>query len=92
MDVAVLAGIIIYVTLNIAAALLFVIDKNKAIEGKWRVSEMSLLIAAFFGPFGATAAMIGAHHKTRKPKFKLVYVFAVLHAIIIIYLIWHFYL
>lgn len=65
MDVAVLAGIIIYVTLNIAAALLFVIDKNKAIEGKWRVSEMSLLIAAFFGPFGATAAMIG---RTTRPE------------------------
>lgn len=81
-------GIIVYVIVNIAVALLYVHDKNCAIKDKWRVPESALIIASLFGPFGAAIAMRAAHHKTHKPKFKLVYVFAVLHVVLIAIMVW----
>ncbi len=83
MAMAILA---VYVLLNIAALVMFVWDKHKAKADKWRTPEATLIGIAFFGPFGATAGMLLARHKTRKPKFKLVYVFLVLHIILICYL------
>lgn len=68
-----------YALLNLVAAAMYVADKGRAIKGEWRVPESTLLAAALVGPFGAAAAMSAAHHKTRKPKFKLVYVFLALH-------------
>lgn len=84
-----LVAAIVYLVLNIIAASMFVYDKNRAIKQKRRVPEFTLLLLAFFGPFGAVAAMEGAHHKTQKTKFKLVYVFLVLHVAIIIAVIAH---
>lgn len=64
-------GFVIYlIAVNIAAFLLFGIDKRKAIRGEWRVPEGTLLSLAVFG--GAPGAMIGMrvfHHKTKHPKF-----------------------
>ena len=64
-------GFTIYlIAVNIAAFLLFGIDKRRATRGEWRVPESTLLFLAFLG--GAPGAMIGMrafHHKTKHPKF-----------------------
>ncbi len=78
--------LIVYVILNIIAFLAFVWDKHKAKEDMWRTRESTLIALAFFGPFGATAGMLLVRHKTRKLKFKLVYIFLILHIIVIAYL------
>jgi uncharacterized membrane protein YsdA (DUF1294 family) len=81
-----LAILAVYILINIVALLMYVWDKHKAKNDMWRTPEASLIAIAFFGPFGATAGMLMVRHKTRKPKFKLVYVFLVLHIIAIAYL------
>jgi uncharacterized membrane protein YsdA (DUF1294 family) len=78
--------LIVYVILNIIAFAAFVWDKYKAKEDMWRTRESTLITLAFFGPFGATAGMLLARHKTRKLKFKLVYIFLILHIIVIAFL------
>ncbi|WII07344.1 DUF1294 domain-containing protein [Methanomassiliicoccales archaeon LGM-RCC1] len=77
---------LVYIVLNIIAFLAFVWDKHKAKEDMWRTKESTLIALAFFGPFGATAGMLAVRHKTQKLKFKLVYLFLVLHVIAIAYL------
>ena len=72
--------LVIYAILNLLA---MASDKRKAEKGEWRTPEATLLLWALVGPFGAAAGMSLARHKTRKAKFKLVYVFLVLHLIII---------
>ena len=87
MDKMILLAILaVYLVLNLVALVAFVWDKHKAQNDKWRTKESTLLILAFFGPFGATIGMLAVRHKTQKPKFKLVYVFLVLHIILIIFL------
>ena len=78
----------VYIVLNVIAFVSYVWDKHKAKEDMWRTKESTLIILAFFGPFGATLGMLAVRHKTRKLKFKLVYIFLVLHIIVIAYLIY----
>ena len=80
-------AIAVYAVLNVISLLMFCSDKRKAVKGKWRTTENALLISAFLGPFGATIGMHLAHHKTNKIKFKLVYLFLILHIAAIIVLI-----
>ena len=80
-------GIAAYVVLNLISAYMFASDKKKAIKGEWRTTEKALLISAFFGPFGAVISMHLAHHKTNKVKFKLVYLFLIIHIAVIAILI-----
>ena len=63
--------LIIYViAVNVAAFLMYGIDKWNARKGLWRISEKTLLgIAAVGGSVGAYAAMQMFRHKTKKPKF-----------------------
>lgn len=82
----------IYAILNLIAFLMYVYDKYKAKNEKWRTKESTLLIGALFGPFGALAGMKYARHKTRKLKFKLVYVFLAIHILVIGYLLYAGYL
>ena len=77
----------IYAVLNMISMFIFFSDKRKAVKGKWRTTENALLFSALLGPFGATLGMHLAHHKTNKPKFKLVYIFLILHIAIIVVLI-----
>ena len=72
-----------YVALNIIALLAFAIDKRKARNGKWRTPRKTLLILSFLGPFGAAFGMKLFRHKTMKLKFKLVYLFILLHLVVI---------
>lgn len=80
----------IYLILNIVALLMYRSDKKKAENNQYRTSENTLLLAALIGPFGAYAGMKKYHHKTRKLKFKLVFVFMALHIIIAAFVIFEF--
>ena len=55
--------------INLAVLLLYGLDKWKAKNHRWRVSEAALMMAAVFGVFGAYGGMHLFHHKTQKPKF-----------------------
>jgi uncharacterized membrane protein YsdA (DUF1294 family) len=61
-----------YVTaINLAGFLAFLWDKHCAVNGKWRVSEQTLLTLAAIG--GAVGCVIGQRvlrHKTRKEPFR----------------------
>ena len=65
----------------------FGLDKGKAIAGRRRFAEGTLLLVALFGPFGAYAGMKLFHHKTKRLKFKLVPIFLLMHAGLIAYLL-----
>ena len=55
---------------NLAAFVLYGIDKYKARRGLWRIPESVLLFAASAG--GSAGALLGMHvfrHKTKKPRF-----------------------
>lgn len=46
------------------------VDKQRAIRGKWRVPEKTLIgLAVFGGSIGAILGMHLFHHKTKKLKF-----------------------
>jgi uncharacterized membrane protein YsdA (DUF1294 family) len=75
-----LAGV--YLLINLVALVMFAYDKMMARKGDRRISEKSLLLVALLGPFGAMAGMSWFRHKTRKMKFKLVPLFAVVHVLL----------
>ncbi|WP_321504914.1 DUF1294 domain-containing protein [uncultured Methanoregula sp.] len=60
---------------NLVVFCVYAYDKYQARHNGWRTSEFVLLALALAGPFGAFAAMILFHHKTRKIRFYLVPIF-----------------
>ena len=59
------------IAINIVTLIVYGIDKVKAMKGKWRISEATLLIlAAIGGSIGALLGMKVWHHKTMHKKFK----------------------
>ena len=81
-------GVVAFV--NGLAFLMFRIDKDRAIQGEWRVSETTLLtLACFGGWFGAKTAQRRFRHKTRKEPFRtilnLIPVLWVLLALAVVY-------
>ena len=54
--------------INLAVLLLYGLDKWKAKNHRWRVSEAALMLAAVFGVVGAYGGMHLFLHKTQKPK------------------------
>jgi uncharacterized membrane protein YsdA (DUF1294 family) len=81
---------IIYICLNLCVFCVFAYDKIQARKNAWRVSEILLLMLAAIAPFGALVAMYLFRHKTRKVRFWVVPVFALLHFTLIIYSLVHF--
>lgn len=71
--------ILIYFILNIFSFFIYYEDKNRAKKHLNRISEKNLIFISFFAPIGATFSMIFFKHKTRKIKFKLVYLFFIAH-------------
>lgn len=74
--------IIVYLMIvNIIAFIMFGVDKKRAINDQWRISEKTLLgVALAGGSVGAFAGMQFFRHKTRDLKFKtLIPVFIVAH-------------
>ena len=59
------------IIINIITFVVFGIDKKKAIDGKFRISELTLfLLSILGGSLGGLAAMYTFHHKTKKWYFK----------------------
>ena len=59
------------IIVNIVSFILYGIDKYKAKNGRWRISEATLLMMAVIsGSIGAWAGMRLWHHKTMHKKFK----------------------
>jgi uncharacterized membrane protein YsdA (DUF1294 family) len=76
------------IAINIVTFIVYGIDKVKAMKGKWRISEATLLIlAAIGGSIGALLGMKIWHHKTMHKKFKYGLPLILLVQIALIYLI-----
>lgn len=81
----ILSAIIIW---NIIIILIYAIDKGKAKKRKWRMSEATLILPAFFlGGIGAMLGMILFNHKTSKMKFRLLIPLAFMFNIASVYLL-----
>ena len=79
------------IVINIVTFLVYGIDKWKAKQGSWRISEATLLILAVIG--GSIGAMLGMkiwHHKTMHKKFKYGLPLILLAQIALIYFICNF--
>lgn len=64
------------ISINLIGFILMFIDKRKAISNKWRIKENTLLLISLIGGcFGILLGMNIFKHKTKKLKFKLVYLF-----------------
>ena len=67
------------IVINVVAFLLCYTDKKLAIFHKRRISENTLLLVSIMGGcYGFLTSMYLFHHKTRKIKFKLIYLFCIL--------------
>ena len=76
------------IVITIVTFLVYGIDKWKAKQGSWRISEATLLIlAAIGGSIGALLGMRVWHHKTMHKKFKYGLPLILLVQIALIYLI-----
>ena len=76
------------IVINVVTSLVYGIDKWKAKQGSWRISEATLLILAIIG--GSIGALLGMkvwHHKTMHKKFKYGLPLILLAQIALIYLI-----
>lgn len=80
-----------YLVINLAAFILYGIDKRKAVKQAWRIPESRLiLVAVLGGGLGAWLGMKVFHHKTKHIKFTVfVPLFLILHILLIAYLIFY---
>ena len=61
------------IIMSIVTFFTYLIDKRKAIKGKWRIPEATLLIMSLLGGgIGGYISMFVCHHKTRKWYFHFV--------------------
>ena len=68
------------ISINLIGFILMFIDKRNAILKKWRIKENTLLLISLIG--GCFGILLGMHlfkHKTKKLKFKLVYLFSIIY-------------
>ncbi len=79
-DLLIKGSVYYIVAINILTFFVYFADKQRAKKGKWRIKEATLLTLALLGgSVGALAAMYTFRHKTQKLKFKLVWLFFILH-------------
>ena len=71
---------VIYIILvSFVTYVAFLLDKQKAIKGKMRTKEKTLLfLSAFGGGFGAFLGRIINHHKTDKSYFSIIIYFSMI--------------
>lgn len=83
--------LIVIAIINLISLCLVGIDKKRAIQGKYRISERTLLLSgAIFGGYGFLIGMQLFNHKTRKLKFILLsQLFIILQTAIIILILIH---
>jgi len=56
---------------NLAAFVMMGIDKRRAVRGRWRIPERTLLtVCALFGAAGGLMGMRLFRHKTQKARFR----------------------
>jgi uncharacterized membrane protein YsdA (DUF1294 family) len=80
-------------TVNAAAFLLMLIDKQKAKKDKWRIPEATLMgFAVFGGSIGAWLGMQIFRHKTRHKKFVLGIPFIIGVQVMICVFYWYYFL
>lgn len=79
--------VIYLIVINLIGLFIMYLDKKKAMYGRWRIPEKSLIIIALLG--GSIGCMVGMklfRHKTQKIKFVLGYpTILIAEAILIIY-------
>ena len=78
----------ILIVINVITFLIYGIDKWKAKQGSWRISEATLLMLAVIG--GTIGALLGMqvwHHKTMHKKSKYGLPLILLAQIVLIYFI-----
>ncbi|MGE5422715.1 MAG: DUF1294 domain-containing protein [Ignavibacteriales bacterium] len=72
MDILLDNSAIYLIFVNLAAFGLFALDKRRAQQGGWRISERNLLLSAVLGgSIGALSSMYLLRHKTRHWKFRI---------------------
>lgn len=71
-------NIYLIMLLNIINFVFYGIDKKKARDNKWRISEKTLLTLSLVAGIGGLAGMKLFHHKTREKKFYLVNIIGIL--------------
>lgn len=80
-------------TVNAAAFLLMLIDKQKAKKDKWRIPEATLMgFAVFGGSIGTWLGMQIFRHKTRHKKFVLGIPFIIGVQVMICVFCWYYFL
>ncbi len=80
--------LIYWLILSMISFIQFVLDKRRAIKGRWRISERTLLLTALLGGApGALAGMYLVRHKTRHWYFRWgIPLFVLLQLALILYL------
>ena len=64
--------LVFYIIMNLVTFILYGADKAKAMKGKWRIPEKTLLLfAACFGGLGAFLGMKVFRHKTKHTSFRI---------------------
>ncbi len=73
------------IVINLLTFILFVIDKERAVKHKYRISEFTLLTLSFMGgSLGALLAMSLVRHKTKKKIFTVgIRLMLVMHAVLL---------
>ncbi len=76
--------------INIVGYFIILIDKYKAKRDKWRIKESTMLIVGLIGgALGNVLSMTMFRHKTQHKKFYIgMPIVAILHLVILIYLLW----
>ena len=73
------------IIINIIGFFIMGIDKFKAQKGYWRTPEKTIfMITLLGGGIGTVAGMYVFRHKTKKLKFKLIYLVGILWVVLII--------
>lgn len=81
----------VLLVLNVAACLALGLDKWKAVKGKYRTQETTLLGLGVFGGIGFIVGMVLFHHKTSKPKFRYTApVFVLIQMVALVYCLMQF--
>ncbi|MGN1045376.1 MAG: DUF1294 domain-containing protein [Candidatus Methanomethylophilaceae archaeon] len=78
---------LVFLILNLIVFIVYAVDKWKAQNKRWRIPESVLIGLGAVCPWGALGGMYYFRHKTKKPKFKLIWVFALAHAVAAIALV-----
>ena len=88
----ILAAAVAVALWNVITFALYAIDKSKAKNNKWRISEATLIACAFLlGGLGAMIGMSVLRHKTQHLKFKVLVPIAVVLNITVVSAVLYFF-